>query len=482
MTQCNPADLFFQPLGSREVGARFDGGKVTSDGGGLLLREIEEKFHFLPQFACCFTDYRDPELIEHTLEDLLKQRVFGLCLGYEDLNDHDQLRHDPALAAFVGKKDPLGLDRLRTRDQGKALAGKSTLNRLELTPVRANTNSRYKKIVAHLDAMQGFFVDAFLQQHALPPERLVLDLDSTDNPLHGNQLGRFFHGYYDEYCYLPLYLFCGDHPLLALLRPSNIDDSCGVVKHLTRIIAHIRRRWPQVSILIRGDSGFCREHLMRWCEANQVDFLFGMPKNKRLLRILGYEQHQAQQQFALTGQTARVFKDFTYRTRKSWSRERRVVGKAEHSAQGANPRFVVTSLGAEAHPAQTLYEQEYCGRGDMENRIKEQKRFLFASRTSCATMRANQVRLCLSTAAYILMRALRQFGLHETELEQAQCNTIRLKLFKIGAVVRVTVRRVWLSLSEAYPFRDLFTRVCEKVRALIVPEMPPTVCPSGPGP
>lgn len=481
MTQCNENPLFFQDLGCRQVGARFDGGKVTSDGGGVLLREVEEKFHFIGQFARCFTDHRDPDLTEHTLPDLLKQRVFGLCLGYEDLNDHDQLRYDPLLAVLVGKKDPLGLDRLRSRDQGKALAGKSTLNRLELTPVRANADSRYKKIVGHLDTMQSFFVDAFLQQFPVPPQRIVLDMDSTNTPLHGHQLGRFFHGYYDEYCYLPLYVFCGDHPLLALLRPSNIDASCGALKHLVRIVAHLRQHWPQVKILVRADSGFCREHLMRWCEANQVDYLFGLPKNRRLLRILGRELYEAQQQFGQTGQPARIFKDFMYRTRTSWSCERRVVGKAEHLAQGANPRFVVTSLSPEEFAAQALYEQEYCGRGDAENRIKEQKRFLFACRASCATMRANQVRLCLSTVAYIVMRALRQFGLQETELAQAQCDTIRLKLFKIGAVVRVTVRRVWLSLSEAYPLRDLFTRICEKVRAIVVPALiPVSPCPSGP--
>jgi hypothetical protein len=478
MTQCNDNPLFFENLGSRIVGGQFDAGQVTSDAGGLLLREIEGKFSFIAQFCRCFTDHRDPDRIEHTLAELLKQRIFGLCLGYGDLNDHDELRHDPLFGVLVGKADPLGTQRVCQRDKSKALAGKSTLNRLELTPVRANADSRYKKIVANLDAMQTYFVDMFLQQHQIPPPRIVLDLDSTDHILHGHQLGRFFHGYYDAYCYLPLYIFCGDQPLLALLRPSNIDDSCGVLKHLSRIVAHIRRHWPEVQILVRGDSGFCREHLMRWCEANGVDYLFGLPKNQRLLRIIGRELHEAQQQFAQTGKPARVFADFTYRTRRSWSRERRVVGKAEHLAQGANPRFVVTSLAATDVAAQALYEQEYCGRGDMENRIKEQKRFLFASRASCETMRANQVRLCLSTVAYVVMRALRQHGLKETELAGAQCDTIRLKLFKIGAVVRISVRRVWLSLSEAYPFRDLFTRVCEKVRAIVAPttQLSPTPC------
>jgi Transposase DDE domain group 1 len=479
MTQCNRQHLLFQHLGSREVGARFDGGQVTSDAGGLLLREIEAKFNFIEQFARCFTDHRDPDLSEHTLPELLKQRIFALCLGYEDLNDHEQLRHDPLLAVLVGKEDPQGATRTRTRDRGKALAGKSTLNRLELTPVRANAHSRYKKIVAHLDAMQSFFVDAFLQQYFVPPEQIVLDVDATDNPLHGHQLGRFFHGYYDAYCYLPLYIFCGDHPLLALLRPSNIDTATGLLKHLSRIVAHIRQHWPQVKIVVRGDSGFCREHLMHWCEANRVDFLFGLAKNQRLLRILGKELHEAREQFARTKEPARVFKDFSYQTHKSWSRPRRVVGKAEYLAKGANPRFVVSSLAREAVPAQRLYEQEYCGRGDMENRIKEQQLFLFAYRTSCATMRANQVRLALSTVAYIVLRALRQFGLPQTELAQAQCDTIRLKLLKIGAVVRISVRRVYVSLSESYPLRAVFERVYVNLQRILVPAWTPVGVSSG---
>ena len=325
--------------------------------------------------------------------------------------------------------------------------------------------------------MQSFLVEAFVQQYLIPPTRIVLDADATDAPLHGHQLGRFFHGYYDEYCYLPLYIFCGDHPLLALLRPSDIDASAGLLKYLERIVARLRQQWSGVQIVVRGDSGFCREHLMRWCEANGVDYLFGLAKNRRLLRILGGEMHQAQQQFAATGQATRVFKDFSYRTKKSWSRERRVVGKAEHLAQGANPRFVVTSLSAEVFAAQMLYEQEYCGRGDMENRIKEQKRFLFACRASCATMRANQVRLCLATVAYVVMRALRDFGLVHTDMAQAQCDTIRVKLLKIGAVVKVSVRRVCLALSDAFPFQTLFSRVWQNLRALFVPA-PPTSIPA----
>jgi hypothetical protein len=483
MTQCSthallfqePADLLFQDLGSRQVVARFDGGQVTSDAGGLLLREVETRFGFVQQFTRCFTDFRDPERVEHTVEQLLRQRVFGLCLGYEDINDHDQLRFDPLLAVLVDKQDPAGQERRRPEDRGKALAGKSTLNRLELTPVRAKAASRYKKVAARLGAIEDFLVDAFLQQQQTPPTRLVLDLDSTDTVLHGHQLGRFFHGYYRDYCYLPLYIFCGDHPLCARLRPADIDASAGALKQLMRTVGRLRLRWPGVPIVLRADSGFCREHLMRWCEANHVDYVFGLPKNQRLQRIVGGELHEAKQQFEQTKQPARVFKDFSYRTRKSWSRDRRVVGKAEHLAKGANPRFVVTSLPAEQFDARTLYEQEYCGRGDMENRIKEQQRMLFADRASCATMRANQIRLYLATVAYIVLRALREFGLRETELAPAQCDTIRLKLLKIGAVVRVTVRKVWVALSEAYPFRAVFVRVCHNLRRL--PAWAPT--PSG---
>jgi len=469
MTKCIPTTFDFQDLGSRQVVAAFDGGKVSSDAGGLLLREVEDKFTFLEQFARCFTDYRDAELIEHTLVDLVKQRVFGLCLGYEDLNDHDQLRFDPLLAVLVGKTDPTGEERLRGRDQGKPLAGKSTLNRLELTAVGDDEDSRYKKIVAHMSKIESYLVDVFVQQHPVAPKRIVLDLDATDDPMHGHQLGKFFHGYYDCDCYLPLYIFCGDHPLCATLRPSDIDASAGSLVHIQRIVAAIRKKWPKMPVVLRGDSGFCREYLMRWCEANDVDFLFGLAKNKRLLKALGGEMHQAQQLFEQTKQASRVFKDFEYRTHKTWSRTRRVVGKAEHLKKGANPRFVVTSLSCIAFDAKTLYEQEYCIRGEMENRIKEQQLMMFADRTSCETLRANQVRLYMSTVAYIVMRALREFGLQGTEMAQAQCHTIRVKLLKLGAVIRVTVRRVMVSFSEAFAFREVFMKVWQNLRDLVMP-------------
>lgn len=479
MTQCNQSPLTFQPLGSREVVAAFDGGKVTSDAGGLLLREIEQRFHFVEHFARCFTDHRDPERIEHTVRELVQQRVFGLCLGYEDLNDHDQLRHDPLLAVLVGKTDPLGEDRLSSKNRGKALAGKSTLNRLELTPRRASASSRYKKIVGNVADMQRFLVEAYIAQQRTCPDRIVLDVDATNDPIHGHQLGRFFHGYYDEYCYLPLYIFCGDHPLCALLRPSDIDGAAGASKQIQRIVQRLREEWPGIEIVVRGDSGFCRDPIMTWCEQNGVDFLFGLAKNKRLIKILGGELQRAKERFTATGQPAREFQDFPYQTRKSWARARRVVGKAEHLAKGSNPRFVVTSLSAEKYPAQTLYEQEYCGRGQMENHLKEQQLFLFADRTSCHTLRANQIRLLMSTVAYVVLRALREFGLCETELATAQCDTLRRKLLKIGAVVRCSVRRVSVSLSESYPFRGLFEGVWKCLQTLSPISWTPALKPSG---
>jgi Transposase DDE domain group 1 len=463
-TECNAHEFDFQALGGRTVTARFDGGAITSDAGGLLLREVEAKTGILRRFAACFTDHRDAERVEHLVYELLAQRVFALALGYEDLNDHDALRHDPLLAVLVGKADPTGQDRRRREDRGKSLAGKSTLNRLELTPVGADEKSRYKKVVARHGDIESFFVETFVALHRQPPEEIVLDLDATDDPIHGHQLGRFFHGYYDNYCYLPLYIFCGEHLLCAKLRPADIDGAAGSVKQLTKIVERIRRAWPEVRIVVRGDSGFCREPLMRWCEANHVDYVLGLAKNARLQRILGRELHEAKLQFEATSRPSRVFKDFTYQTRKSWHCERRVVGKAEHLAKGSNPRFVVTSLSGEELDARTLYENVYCARGEMENRIKEQQLCLFADRTSCATMRANQLRLWLSSVAYTLLAALRQFGLQGTEMAQARCDTIRLKLLKLGALVRTTVRRVWISLSESCPYQQVFAQVYENLK------------------
>lgn len=471
-TECKQFSFEFQPLGRREVTARFDAPAITSDGGGLLLRELDGKFGLIQQFANCFDDFRNPLLIKHTVAELLAQRIFGIALGYEDLNDHEDLRHDPLMALLAGKKQP-------APESCFALAGKSTLNRLELTPASANGESRYKKIVAKHSQIEDFFVDAFLQLNTKVPQRIVLDLDATDDPLHGHQLGRFFHGYYKCYCYLPLYIFCGSHLLCAKLRPSNIDASAGSVKQLEHIVSRIRSRWPDVTIVIRGDGGFCRDRIMSWCESNDVDYVLGLAKNARLKRALGRELQEAKLQFEAKGKASRVFKDFQYKTRKSWSRERRVIGKAEHLAKGENPRFVVTSLSAKEFDAQTLYEQEYCARGDMENRIKEQQLYLFADRTSASTMRANQLRLWLSSVAYVLVNALREVGLKGTEFEKAQCHTIRLKLFKIGAAIRVTFRKFWVSLSASYPYASTFQQVFNNLRSLAVvrpvayPAIPP---------
>lgn len=468
-TECSRELFSFQPLSARQVTAEFDGGTITSDAGGLLLREVEAKTGLLADLARCFDDFRDPNLLEHTVEELLKQRVFALALGYEDLNDHDQLRADPLLATLVGKRDVTGQERTDPRDRGKPLAGKSTLNRLELTPARANAKSRYKKIVARQHALAAWFVEAFLRLNPEPPAEIVLDLDATDDPIHGAQAGRFFHGYYGGYCYLPLYIFCGEHLLLAKLRPADIDAAAGSVKQVAWIVQQIRQRWPEVRIILRGDSGFCRDNLMDWCEKNRLDYVFGLAKNKRLTKILGRELHEVAQQFATTGKPARQFKDFDYRTRKSWSRMRRTVGKAEHLAKGSNPRFVVTSLCAERFAAQAMYEDLYCARGEMENRIKEQQLYLFADRTSCQTMRANQLRLWLSSATYVLLQALRQQGLKDTPLAQARCDTIRLKLLKIGAIVRVSVRRVRFSLAQSYPYLPIFQQVYENLRRWVRP-------------
>ena len=465
-THCNQKTIQFQTENSRKIVAHFNGGNISSDSGGLLLKQTEQITGIISQFAACFTDHRDPDLIEHTVKDLIAQRTFGLALGYEDLNDHDELRNDPLLAVLVGKEDPSGHKRIRQRDKGKPLAGKSTLNRLELTPVHANKDSRYKKITINKNMIDAFFTNIFLQSYDKAPSTIVLDFDATDDPIHGHQLGRFFHGYYKNYCFLPLYIFCGDHLLCARLRPADIDASAGSVKELERIVTQIRSKWPDVRIIIRADSGFCREHIMFWCERNNVDYILGLAKNERLKKEIAEELQQAKELYEQTGQAARVYKDFEYQTLKSWSKSRRVVGKAEYLQKGEKQRFVVTSLSVEEFAAKTLYEEQYCARGDMENRIKEQQLYLFADRTSAATMRANQLRLCFSSVAYTLMNALRRLGLKGTKLARAQCNTIRLKLLKIGAQVKVTVRKVWVSLSESYPYQQLFKQVYENLRRL----------------
>ena len=459
-TECTTGSLAFQGVAGREVVARFDGGTLTSDGGAVLLREVDRATNLLGQFAACFTDHRDPARVTHAVAALVRQRVYGLALGYEDLNDHDALRHDPLIAVLA-----------ESADLAAPGAGKSTLNRLELTGATVGTDARYKKITVDHDAVDRLFVDVFVQAHPTPPTAIVLDLDATDDPIHGAQEGRFFHGYYGHYCYLPLYIFAGEHLLCARLRPSNVDASAGALEEVERIVVQLRAVWPDVAITLRADSGFCRDALMTWCETHAVDYVFGLAKNARLIALIADELAAAAATCAATQQPARVFAERTYQTLDSWTCARRVVAKAEQltpaTADGAgksNPRFVVTSRAVADVDARTLYEDVYCARGEMENRIKEQQLMLFADRTSAATLRANQVRLYYSSVAYTLLAALRRLGLAGTALARAQCTTIRLTLLKIGARIRVTVRKVWLALASGCPHAALFARVHANLR------------------
>jgi hypothetical protein len=463
-----------QKLGGRELAWRFDGGDITSHGGALLWKKLEERTEIVRRFAACFQDYRKAAQIEHPLLDLIQQRVLGLALGYEDLNDHDELRRDPMLAVALGKDDVKGRQRRRAQDRGNALAGKSTLNRLELTAPDYDGSPRQKgsdkpetkKILADPESIDALLVDLFLEAHEQAPEKITLDLDATDDVLYGQQEGRFYHGYYRDFCYLPLYVFCGQHLLCARLRMSNIDASADSVEELEPLIARIRQRWPAVKIQLRGDAGFCREKLMAWCEGEGIGFIFGLGQNDRLKKQIEAQMKQAEKQYEETKVPARVFSEFFYSTEKTWSRERRVIAKAEHLAKGANPRFVVTTLSKQEVAAQELYEKIYCARGDCpENRIKEQQLDLFADRTSTGQMWSNQLRLYFSSIAYVLLQTLRRTALAGTELEKAQCGTIRRKLLKIGAQIRVTVRKVWVSLSSGYPNAALFTRVLATLEA-----------------
>jgi hypothetical protein len=454
-TECN-ADLFgFARVEGRSVVAAFDGGKITSDAGGLLLGAADQAVGLIDRFARCFRDSRSEELIEHTVATMVGQRIFGIALGYEDVVDHDELRHDPIMAVLAGKL-------VARRKNCAPVAGKSTLNRLELG---TDKPTAYHKIGHDPRAIEDLFVDLFLEAHQRAPRQIILDLDATDDPLHGHQEGRFFHGYYDCYCYLPLYVFSGRHLLAAQLRRSNIDASAGAVEEVARIIAQIRVRWPRVRILLRADSGFAREGLMRWCELNGVDYLFGLARNVRLTAAITAELEAARQHSERTGRPARRFKDFTWSTLDSWSRERRVVAKAEWTGGGANPRFLVTSLSRAEHQARHLYEKLYCARGEMENRIKECQLDLFADRTSAATMRANQLRLWFAAMAYVMLCGLRRIALRHTQFAQATCGTIRLKLFKIGALVRVSVRRIKIAMASAFPYRNEFALAHSRLTA-----------------
>ena len=454
--ECSPGQLEFESIGKRRVAGAFDAGETSSDGGWLLLREVEERREILDRFAGCFRDLRDPSRRRHEVNVLIRQRVLALCHGYEDLNDPDALRHDALLALGCGQETP-----------GDGLASRSTLNRLELTPAGATAQDRYHKIVYDDAAIERLLVELFLERYDAPPARIVLDLDATDDPLHGEQEGRFFHGYYRSYCYLPLYIFCGDAVLCAKLRRSDIDGSAGALEEVERIVAQIRAQWPETEIWLRADSGFARESLMAWCEAHGVEYVFGLARNPRLQRQLepALEAVRAEQEQS-GAQAVRCYQELRYRTQKSWSRERRVVGKAERLRDKDNPRFVVTSLGSDLAAAEQLYAEIYCARGDMENRIKEQQLDLFADRTSTHTMRANQLRLWLSSIAYVLMMELRRLGLAGTELARAQAGTLRVRMLKIAAIIRRSTRRIYVSLSSTHPAQATFAEALARIRAL----------------
>jgi hypothetical protein len=487
-TDCSTTLFEFAPVEERKVVARFDGGTMTSNAGALLLGSVDKAVRLIERAASCFVDRRDSRLIEHSVATLVGQRIVGLALGHEDLVDHDTLRHDPLMAVLAGKLEA-------RRSDCAPVAGKSTLNRLERS---LPTPSLYHKISYDCPAMEKLLVDLFLEAHKSAPKEIILDLDATDDPLHGEQEGRFFHGYYDCYCYLPLYVFCGDHLLVAKLRKADIDASAGAVEEIARVIGQIRACWPKVRIILRADSGFTRDALMAWCEGNGVEYLFGLAQNARLNAEIAAELAAAAEESVKTGKPARWFKDFSYRTQDSWNCERRVIGKAEWMTPSAaevddgtqrrkkkkkkvakkkaadtapaialpgraNPRFVVTSLSARECEARPLYEERYCARGEMENRIKECQLDLFADRTSSHTMRANQLRLFFASLAYVLMSALRRIGLAGTRLAQATCGTIRLKLLKIGALVKISVRRILFSMASAFPHVDVY----EKARAAL---------------
>jgi hypothetical protein len=441
-TECIRTSIEFKSLNRRKVIGAFDGQQITSNAGLLLIREVDERFRITEQLASCFKDFRKQNLCTHSLLQLLKQRIYGICGGYEDLNDHDHLRQDPLFSLLV--------DRENLTDN---TAGKSTLNRLELFP---KALSRYHKIIACEEELEDLLIQLFIETAPKPKGPLILDFDSTDDPIHGEQEGRFFHGYYGHYCYLPLYVFCDRFLLMAKLRPSNIDGSDGTKEALEKIVKCIRQKWPNIQIVVRGDSGFCREDIMRWCEGNEVDYLFGLAQNTRLIALIAEEMQRAKEESEAKGDAVRYFAEFGYRTLKTWGRLRRVISKVEHLTKGSNPRFIVTTLKGEG---QYIYESIYCARGEMENRIKEQQLELFADRTSCHNMRSNQLRLWFSSFAYVLLNLLREYGLKGSDSSQAQSGTIRERLFKLGASISVSVRRIYISFSEGFTSKPLFRRV-----------------------
>ncbi len=463
-TQCTAPELAFRGLVSRKVVAQFSGHHVTSDAGGLRLREVEAAAGVVRWLAACFVDHRTPATIEHSVAELVAQRVSGLALGYEDLIDHDALRNDSLRAVLVGKLDATAHNRRRQQDRGRALAGKSTLNRLELARFDSQGEDRYHRIVCRPQAVEAALVDLFVDSHVTAPETLVLDLDATDYLLHGQQEGRFFHGYYGGYCYLPLYIFCGHQVLVAKLRPSNVDAAAGAVEEVERVVTQLRARWPEVRIILRADSGFARQELMRWCEDHSVDYVFGLARNVRLEKMIASELEHGRRRWLKSRVASRRFRNLRYRTLKTWSRARRVGAKAEYLALGANPRFVVTSIAADQMSARELYEDFYCARGDMENRIKEQQMGLFADRTSSSLFCANQLRLWFSSFAYVLFDTLRRLTLPGTALVNAQAWTIRLRLLKTGAVVSLSVRRILSQLPLGCPVEDVFLAACANLR------------------
>ena len=458
----------FQGLGRRKVTADFRGGYLSSDGGALLLRELDRRLGVIERLAGCFLDLRAQHLVEHSVPELLRQRIGALALGYEDLNDHDRLRLDPVHALMAGKKDVEGLDRLHAEDRGKALAGHSTLNRLELGAL--GTDGKYKKIVAVPESIEALLISEGVKAIPRKSREIVLDFDATDDPLHGAQEGAYFHGYYKNYCYLPLYCFCGNVPLFAQLRDCKRDASAGTVEALEKIVKAIRKRFGRkVRIILRGDSGFCREPIMAWCENNGIYYCLGKARDNRLCAQLvkSFAQLHEQLEAGELETPCRDFVEFEHRTLTSWSCSRRVVGKAEVLSQGDNPRFIVTNLPAEGFDSEPdggrfegrwLYEEFYCARGDMENRIKEQQQDLFADRTSSHWMAANQLRLWFSAFAHLMLSVLQSEVLRATALAKATIGQIRLKLFKIAARIKISCRRVHFELASACPYREVFAQ------------------------
>ena len=435
MTECTQTALQFPGFSRRKIDVSFNGGDITSNGGVQLLRLADERTGLIKAAARAIGDSRRTKSCTHALESLVRQRVYGISLGYEDLNDHEALRADLALQTAL------------SRDE--SLASPSTLCRLEN---RANRNTAV--------ALHKVLIDNFIASYKQAPRRLILDVDATDDRVHGGQEGRFFHGYYDHYCFLPLYVFCGDQLLVSYLRSSKIDGAKHSWAILALLIKRLRQAWPKVEILVRADSGFCRWRMLRWFDRHGVDYVIGIAKNPRLhdqslaLRTL------AQWRYWMMGEKQRLFSEVRYAAQ-TWDTPRRVIVKAEHSARGSNPRFVVTNLTGNA---QRIYDRIYCARGEMENRIKEQQLGLFADRTSCHTWWANQFRLLLSSLAYTLLETLRRVALHGTALARAQCGTLRLKLLRIGAIVLRNTRRIRLLLSSAYPNRELFCLVAARLK------------------